>query len=428
MQIIRTNSVFVPGGLPQYTYVSRSEGAFEARLRQAQDNLCKLVTVTGATKSGKTVLTNRVFPRETSVWIDGGSCDTEDDLWAQVVEKLDVFTHIESEVSSGKSYGIEAGFEAEANAIILKGKGAVTPSWEQTKESSTRGGRSIPSKSVAIEGLRKSRIPLIIDDFHYLKRDLQGSIVRAIKSLVFEGHPIVFLAIPHRRYDAVRVEREMTGRVDSVTIPTWEKHELLDIPNQGFSLLNAQVPPRITVAFADEALGSPHLMQEFCRQLCHRYGIIETLPLPQVIPQDSELSEIFREVAKTTTKVMFDRLAKGPRSRTDRKQRRLRDGHLVDIYNAMLLAIARLKPGMQTLEYESIRASLREVLSENIPQAHEISRVLDHMAKISADDEASTPVIDWEKDDRKLHITDPFFAFFLKWGLEPGTSTDICAT
>jgi hypothetical protein len=39
------------------------------------------------------------------------------------------------------------------------------------------------------------------------------------------------------------------------------------------------------------------------------------------------------------------------------------------------------------------------------------------MAEIASSDEASTPVLDWEKGDRKLHITDPFFAFFLKWGV-----------
>jgi hypothetical protein len=38
------------------------------------------------------------------------------------------------------------------------------------------------------------------------------------------------------------------------------------------------------------------------------------------------------------------------------------------------------------------------------------------MSKISTSDESSTPVIDWEKDDRLLHITDPFFAYYLKWG------------
>jgi hypothetical protein len=32
-------------------------------------------------------------------------------------------------------------------------------------------------------------------------------------------------------------------------------------------------------------------------------------------------------------------------------------------------------------------------------------------------DEASTPVLDWEQNEQKLHVTDPFFAFFLKWGV-----------
>jgi hypothetical protein len=40
------------------------------------------------------------------------------------------------------------------------------------------------------------------------------------------------------------------------------------------------------------------------------------------------------------------------------------------------------------------------------------------MAEIATKDEASTPVLDWEKEDQKLHITDPFFAFFLKWGFD----------
>ncbi len=72
---------------------------------------------------------------------------------------------------------------------------------------------------------------------------------------------------------------------------------------------------------------------------------------------------------------------------------------------------------MQTFEWEQIRASLREVLADYLPQAHEVSRVLEHMATISANEESSAPVIDWEKEERKLHITDPFFAFFLKWGV-----------
>jgi hypothetical protein len=97
-------------------------------------------------------------------------------------------------------------------------------------------------------------------------------------------------------------------------------------------------------------------------------------------------------------------------------QRRLKGGGTADIYRVVLRALANLQPGVETIEYEPLRSSIREILINNIPQGHEVSRVLEHMARISASDESSVPVIDYQKDERRLHITDPFFAFFLRWG------------
>ena len=42
--------------------------------------------------------------------------------------------------------------------------------------------------------------------------------------------------------------------------------------------------------------------------------------------------------------------------------------------------------------------------------------MLKHMATIAASDQSSTPVIDFEEAEKKLHITDPYFAFYLRWG------------
>ncbi|CAA9587638.1 MAG: hypothetical protein AVDCRST_MAG86-3866, partial [uncultured Truepera sp.] len=33
-----------------------------------------------------------------------------------------------------------------------------------------------------------------------------------------------------------------------------------------------------------------------------------------------------------------------------------------------------------------------------------------------ATDQSSTPVIDFDEDEKRFHITDPFFAFYLRWG------------
>ena len=67
------------------------------------------------------------------------------------------------------------------------------------------------------------------------------------------------------------------------------------------------------------------------------------------------------------------------------------------------------------MEYEQLRSAIRDILAEQIPAAHEVTPWLKD-GRDRSSDEASTPVLDWEKGEQKLHITDPFFAFFLKWG------------
>jgi hypothetical protein len=82
----------------------------------------------------------------------------------------------------------------------------------------------------------------------------------------------------------------------------------------------------------------------------------------------------------------------------------------------VLHALASLKPGLVSLEYEDLRGAIRGVSQSQLPQLHEVARVLKHMATIASTDQSSTPVIDFEEAEKKLHITDPFFAFYLRWG------------
>jgi len=244
----------------------------------------------------------------------------------------------------------------------------------------------------------------------------EAATTRTLKPLVFDGLSVVYLAIPHRRYDAVKVEREMNGRIESIEVPTWTEDELIQISELGFPLLN--VSPDITVSsrLARETQGSPHLMQEFCRNICYKSGFRDRSTVARTINPEFDYGIIFREVAGGLGKSIYDKLAGGPHQRADRLSRRLKNGKSADIYKVVLLALAHLKPGVETVEYEELRTALREVLDEDLPQAHEISRVLEQMARISALDESSVPVIDYKKEERKLHVTDPFFAFFLRWG------------
>lgn len=405
--------VFVPGGYPAYTYNPRSTLSLEESIKSVTRNLCKLVVVTGHTKSGKTVLVQKILPREDSVWIDGGGINDEDDFWSNIIDQLKLFQGTQIKDGSAEGSEISSELSAEGNIVVAKGGTKLGSKDFKQKDSSDSLERTIPSRTTALTGLRSSRTPLVIDDFHYLPKNMQGDVIRALKPLVFAGVPVVVIAIPHRRYDAVKVEREMTGRILSVNVPTWNNDDLSYIPNKGFPLLKLEIDSTTIRQLAEEAIGSPHLMQEFCKAVC-QFG-------PEVSSRTGsnlDLANIFHETAETTIgRPIFEKLARGPRQRSDRIARKLKSGESVDIYGLILGGLAHMKPGLVTLEYEDLRTAIREIcVPENIPNLQEVARVLKHMADISATDESSTPVIDFDEDEKRLHITDPFFAFYLRWG------------
>jgi len=413
---VKYTEVFVPGGFPRHTYNPRLELQIEEKVAQVLENLCKLVIVTGHTKSGKTVLVRRVLPREEHVWVDGGTIGEEDDFWTAVIDQLNLYQSESVGSESGTDASISATGRAGANFLVAKGEGEIGGSLTNARRESKDKGRTVSSRIVALNGLKETGRALVIDDFHYLPKQLQGDVIRALKPLVFDGAPVVIIAIPHRRYDAVKVEREMTGRILPVNIPSWGLDELHYIPSVGFPLLNGTLSTDQSTELAEESIGSPHLMQEFCRAVCRSRGVTSSFDGEVADLDAAALEQVFRETAETIGRPIFEKLARGPRQRTDRRTRKLKSGAEVDIYGLVLHALAHLHPGLVTIEYEELRAAIREVSAQDPPQLHEVSRVLKHMSDIAATDQSSTPVIDFDEEDKLLHVTDPFFAFYLRWG------------
>ena len=416
MKMPKYTEIFVPGGYPRYTYNPRLSLRLEHRLRQVLENLCKLVTVTGHTKSGKTVLVRSILPRAEAVWVDGGGIGEEDDFWNTVIDQLELFQTVGTEVTRETSAEVSASASGGANLLVAKGEAEVGGSLGTTRGKGTSKLRTVSSKVAALAGLRDAGIPLVVDDFHYLPRELQGGIVRALKPLIFDGHAAVIIAIPHRRYDAVKVEKEMTGRILQVEIPGWTSEELDFIPETGFPMLKGSVSQNTADTLARESIGSPHLMQEFCRAICRARGITDSFEDGSADLEPDALKRVFSETAETIGRPIFEKLARGPRQRSDRIPRSLKAGGEVDIYGLVLHALAHIRPGLVTLEYADLRAAIREVCAQETPQLHEVARVLKHMSDIAATDQSSTPVIDFDEEEKTLHVTDPFFAFYLRWG------------
>lgn len=407
--------VFIPGGVPTYTYNPRDSYYLEERIKQAKKRICKLMIVTGQTKMGKTVLTEKVYDRnKNNIWIEGGAVSDEESFWDNIISQLNVPTEFENEKASSVNFTIEAGAEGQLKFgfVEVKPTGSIAIEKDTLKGIVTKSKMS--NKMASLKYITENNIPLIVDDFHYIDRNVQSSIVRALKSPIMHGLPVIFIAIPSRKFEVIKVEREMTGRIEMFEIPSWSVDELIEIANKGFRELNIDLHESIKLTMAKEAMGSPHLMQEFCREFCIKNRIEKKAKRLLTIDNNTNLMPIFTEIAKNSGRSLFEKLARGPRQRSDRIQRTLTDGTTADIYGVVMEALRHMKPGVNSIKYEDFRIYLREVI-EDIPQMHEVSRVLEKIADISYNDGASTPVIDWDKDDAILTITDPFFAFYLRW-------------
>ena len=410
----RLNEVFVAGGLPSITYISRNEYDLESTMKDYIDALYKLLSISGSTKSGKTVLVRKTIPKQDSFWISGGQVADLNGFWELVLEETGGYTSLSETVSENKN--AVSGREMTASMKPAGMGGDIKSQFNESEQhgASHTASRTISPASSAIKQLLSCKRPLVVDDFHYIDKSVQQSIIRSLKDPIFEGLPVILITVPHRAFDVIRVEKEMTGRVKQLQIPAWQVSELEKIAELGFQALNVHCNSTLIKKIAGEAFESPHLMQDFCAALCRENGVSETQVSPLDLKEPNDWQNFLRNMASDTSKLAFEALATGPRQRTDRIKRTLVNGETCDIYGAVLFAIASTGPQTK-LAYEDIRTGLRTVLSDEVPQAHEVTRILEKMSEIAREKIEGEPVVDW--DGSFLHISDPFFAYYLRWGV-----------
>ncbi len=122
-----------------------------------------MLSVSGPTKTGKTVLLRSVIPE--GIWVSGGTVRTPEDFWASVASALGAFTDEEfvhgSEDRHTRSAGGEGGFAPFGKATVLATKAGATQSAQHLS-------RSRSEMTAARTALNAYKRPLIVDDFHYI--------------------------------------------------------------------------------------------------------------------------------------------------------------------------------------------------------------------------------------------------------------------
>lgn len=412
---LKVSDVFTPNDTPTITYVGREDLKLEENLRAYCDLPKMVVSISGPSKSGKTVLINKVLDDSLIIPVIGSGISRPEDLWDRALQWMEAPTTVTTTKSSGTSVsgGVTGGGEASV-PFIAKGKAeaniAAGKSWDDAA-TETRESRGLTRVIKEIAG---SDFVIFLDDFHYIVEEHREEIGRQIKVAADNGVKIITASVPHRTDDVVRGNPELRGRVAAVDVGYWEQRHLRMIARQGFTALNIELAPAAEERLCGEAMGSPQLMQTICFCLCQVLGVGQPLEEQQRVEvSDAQISKaLFQTSHFTDFSKMLASLHSGPKTRgQERKEHDLIDGSKGDVYRSVLLSI-RSDPISMSFTYEDIMNRIKAVCVGDSPVGSSVTSCLEQMHIISERLQPGKPVLAWDGDN--LDISDPYFAFFLR--------------
>jgi len=405
--------IFTSLGQPTVTYVEREAGRYENALLSGLAENGQLCLITGPSKTGKTTLYRRVLKTLNlePIIIRCNDKLTADDFWKQPLESLDFGRIAESESAKARTLSGKLGVKAK---IGWKWLGELTGQIGAETDSTISESQirqyvlAKPSPRHLIPLLKYLPYVLIVEDFHYLKEDVQKSIFQQWKEFTDNEVSVIVLGTTHHAVDIAHANKDLIGRLCQIDISTWSDDDLKKIVENGFNYLSVSLDEEIIDLIAKESAGLPIITQQVCHQLFKDKGITKinrggTIGIVDKITTKFALHNL------ASTKYLqledyYNDLITGPRKRARK-------------YNTyeLVLTCFTLSPTKFSLQRHEIDQRLRDLPIEAValPPAASINSTLSALGKFQ--NSRSMELLEWSDKRKTLYITEPSFLFYLRW-------------
>ena len=408
--------VFQPTVAPSFTYIDRllsPTETYRGRLEKALRTPGRLISISGPSKSGKTVLCSKSIEPDRLLIVSGAHIQRQEDFWTQLAEKIEWPAEVERTKTKSSRSGTQSADKGRDGLPVASVGGDLT-SAEITEEGTSIKKKELRSNNALMDHLRAGGIVLVIDDFHYIRPEIQMYIARILKTELFNGLRAVVISLPHRSDDAVNRNPDLIGRTVFIQIAPWSRSELEEIAVKGFGVLKYDVPRETVSKLALESATSPQLMQENCLNLA--YAVSESGDMPDygmlTLKAFHDSAENYRHIYDEIIAV----ISEGPeRGAKPRKLYNLTDGAKTPIY-PLLIKILALDPPQVTFGLDEIKDRIKSKLSaadKTLQENSYLTRAIDQIIRMAQKCRPGEDIID--RRGHILYILDPFFIFYLRW-------------
>ncbi len=226
-----------------------------------------------------------------------------------------------------------------------------------------------------ISELAGSGMVVLIDDFHYIPRDIQTLVAQQIKEAIDKGVKIICASVPYHSEDVLRGNADLRGRIVSLNFNYWDVGQLAKIGELGFAALNIDASAGTIKLFAAEAAGSPQLMQAICLNACYAVDCRTRPEQSRTLPNDSDfLTEVCSRISPSADfSSTLEKLIEGPKTRgTERNSYIMENGSVGDVYTVILRAIAASPPTLHFL-YSTLQDRIAQICTGAAPSGSSVT-------------------------------------------------------
>jgi hypothetical protein len=408
-----TNQVFGVSNELIDTYIERPK-VDNLFLQGLQKN--KHIIIYGASKQGKTSLTNKHLTENDYVKVNCSPSSTTLDLFnsivrqlnIEIIESTDITTTVGGEIKVGVKAKIKIPFfgggeaETEAKASGQKEKGLTY----KVIDYNLALAQDISELLRAVKFEKR----IILENFHYLEEAIQKQL--SIDLRIFEDYNILFiiLGIWREKNRLSQFNGDLVDRVIEVPVEPWEKDDLSKITQVGLPLLNVDFTNVIDYII-DSCFDSVGVFQEICKESCYSAGINET---------KTELIEISKEnVDNAIEKKLNDYASRHIRCLESFIDQKGKSSDEIPLYIPYYFIKVLLDESFENITPGLKRKSIQEKIKETHHRAESVRAsdmgyFLRNLVSNQIKKNISPPIFDYDISTSSVKIIDSTFYFFLK--------------
>jgi hypothetical protein len=408
-----TNQVFGVSNDLIDTYIERN-AVDEAFTKGLQKN--KHIIVYGASKQGKTSLTNKHLTGDYYVKVNCSPTSTTLDIYNSIARQLDIEIVESKEITTTIGGEAKVGLKAKIRIPFFGGGDAETEASVSRDRASGQTFKLIDFNLALAQDLSellravKFNKRIILENFHYLNEEVQKQL--AIDLRIFEDYNILFiiLGIWREKNRLAQFNGDLVDRVIEVPVEPWERHDLKRIVDEGLPLLNTSFQAVVDYII-DSCFDSVGVFQEICKESCYAAGINGT---------QTQLVNITKEnVDKAIEKKLEDYSSRHTRCLESFIEQKARSSQDIPLYIPYYFVKVLFQEPLDTI----IQGIRRKPLQEKIKALHhrpqdvrasDMGYFLRNLVSSQISKGISPPIFDFDNSTASIKIIDSTFYFFIK--------------